>query len=39
MRRWGHTGNFSRVSFSHAAGSMPFNLAVAKRLWMAAAEL
>lgn len=39
MRLLGCVGNFSSVALSHASGSMPLVLAVASRLWMAAACL
>ena len=39
MRRMVQTGSFSNVSLSQAEGSMPFSLAVANKLWMAAARL
>jgi hypothetical protein len=38
IRLLGQVGSFSSVSLSQAAGSMPFSLAVASRLWMAAAR-
>ena len=37
-RLFGQVGNFSSVSFNHALGSIPFNLAVAGKLWIAAAR-